>query len=689
MTVIAQIYAPEFKKAMNLKRRKITDLLPELACLLQGSAQAWCLLIFSFAIWSGIKSPLGVRVSIIAAALAVFFFFIVRRYGGKKNPFDARTWTRAGWFLLAFFSVFTFVWAYSYDSIQNSDFGLYYRCGVSLRDALPKWISNCQSNYFYIPDKVYWTRSLIYSAPFGALFGDNYSLFKLYNAGLHVLTMALLFFGLKAYRGPRVATIALLLFGLYPEWLYSVTVATPDNLALFFVIAFLLLLPKLSASRLAIIPIVLIAITMFAANLSRTIGPFLVLTLVLWMLATIRREHWKRPLCSVVAVIGLYGLENSLFSHLIHSSARDQFELLSRVSTVDLNEPLQSIRFVFGWIDQFLPTVPAADRTRIVIEKIILELSQGFAHYPAYLYEKTNLLFQGNGYYSFSSGYSGPNPDTAMTVSTPSVPTSESMPALLWAIALFQILLSSFALLRARRNPLSSACVFFMTIFFLVIIGLGDTQQRYSLLISPTIAIMAAIALFPEDETNPAAGDQSIPIKWTIYGVSLLLLVYLGGAIAAAKIAMRIPKPLMHARQMEEKQIEGRSCNSEKLELAANYKRLRATAQPDATCFSIWIPLPAGTRSLSFFVSRDDFPFPFEGKTDSPYRYRIEHQGDILFDGTLGKKTVQWHRFNLNDGQENMPGNQDGITLIAFKDSPGQAEAFNVWLMSTHGKPLK
>jgi hypothetical protein len=667
--------------------------------LTAGLARAACLLVTGLILWGGLTNPLGSRVALLAAAplaLALTAWMLAARR--PHTPDRERAWSRAGTVALVVLAAAGFVWALAFDSNQSSDFGIYYRCGTSLGAGLHDWMESCRSHYFYQPDYTYWSRALVYSAPFGLLFGDNYAAFKLYNAALHAATLALLFYGVRSLAGARAALVALLVLGLYPEWFFSVTVATPDNLAVGLIVGFLLLLPawiRTEGARGWLITAAL-ALVAFTGNLARTIGPFLIASLVLGALVNLHPDRWKSLLLRLAGVIVLYNIANMVLVAAIGTPVQGQFAFLQRISTIDLHEPLQNYRLVFGWLDQFLPVVPEAARGKVVWHKILTEFAQAFQNYPAYLLAKARVFSEGTGYYWYSSTDGGANPDSAITAAAFTVPTHPAMPVVLGAIVLFMACLTSVALLRVRRGPLVDTCIFFVALVCLVILGLGDTQQRYSLLIVPAMAIIAGVCLFPDaapraQAAAPGAASRAggPPIArhfaWTLAGAAVIVLLYLIGSKAAAMLAQRIPRPLAEARQEGGPPLAGPGCNGTKVTALGDYKRLRVTPAGAPGCFTVWAPIPQGALSASFFLSRDEFPFPFEPRSESPYRVRVEHGGSVLWEGSLDKDVVRWYRFSL---KPTAAGQANGIRFVVAPAGGTAAEPFNVWWLTPSASPL-
>jgi hypothetical protein len=660
-----------------------------------GMGRAACLLLLVIAIWGGLDNPYGWRVPAVGALLlalaAAGWWLAMRR---PATPAGDAAWHKAGLAVLGVTCAAGFGWALAFDSNQASDFGIYYRCGTHFKDTLFTWMESCRSNYFHQPDYTYWSRALVYSAPFGLLFGDNYPLFKLYNAALHAATLAVLYFGVRRLAGARPAVVALILLALYPEWFFSVTMATPDNIGVGLLLGFLLLLPatlRTQGPRGWLLALAL-AVLAFLAHLARTLGPFLMITLVLATLVSLRRDAWKLPLLRAAAVVVLYVLANAALVAAAGRPIQGQFALLERISSVDLHEPLQNYRVVFGWLDQFLPVLPESARTKVALQRIVTELAHGFAEYPLYLLAKVRVFTEGTGYYLYSSMDGGANPDSVMTAPAYTVPTH---PALVFILAGFVLFLASaafLALLRGRRGTLLDACVFFTAVFCAVMLGFGDTQQRYSLLIAPALAIITAMSMFPSTSGETATTSASIgglsprlaTTAWSLGALALLGGLFAAGLVLAPALARRIPEPLVEARQEAHAAIDGMQCNEAPVKLQANYKKLQATPAPAGGCFTLWAPLPDGARSVEFFLSRDEMRFPFEPRTAAPYRVRVEQGGRILLDADLGQDSVRWYQLNL---QPAAAGQGQGVRFVVVPKAPGTKEPLDLWWLTPRARP--
>ena len=171
-----------------------------------GVARAVCLLAAGAAVVARFTrgdSPVA-GVMGLALGLAV----LVALWRGIGSGLAHATWSGAGLVLLAVIAAASFGWAAAFSSVQASDFGVYWRCGVDDAASLANLMEACRSKYISM-ERLYGERTLLYTMPFGALFGANYPLFKLYNAALHVLTAAVVWAGCRRLAGPRAAFIAI------------------------------------------------------------------------------------------------------------------------------------------------------------------------------------------------------------------------------------------------------------------------------------------------------------------------------------------------------------------------------------------------------------------------------------------------------------------------------------------------
>lgn len=653
-----------------------------LSSLLEGCARAWSVCMLGCGVAAGLLgmsgTPLGHGLALFLAAALLLGARLLRT---SSSPQTAQRWHRAGLTVVILATLVSLCWAWRFDSVQASDFGVYFRCGSAPRGNLSQWIHACQSDYLQ-PNLIYWTRSLLYSVPFGIVAGANYPAFKLYNALLHGATLLVWYFGLRHYGGPRAATVATVLLVLYPEWWFTLTLATTDNMALFCVAIFLTCLPHLLRSSGGMLVIPSLAVTLFALQQLRTIGVILALALIAWM-SWWQWQRWSPWLLGrIVAVLALYTLGNTLFDRLLPAALADPLELLKVFSALDLGSD-QSFMINYTWFEHFWPAIPPSWRLDVGLDILFVELTQHFSRYPQYLFHKAAVFFSGLGYYFFATADMGMNPDTVYTVHANTVPASPTLAQWLPAGVTLHLGLAGWTLLRARLDTLSSAALMVLVSFLGVVLGLAEAQPRYSVLIAPVLAWLAAAPLISSEQhfaVSQSNDERRIryPVWTTVVGLGLLLCLY--GVGSGLAYILRPPHtPLLVRTAAGPLPMEDvLPCNLPPLRLEASYKRLRLTPAPGATCMSVRIPVPPDTQALSFFVAGSRFPFPFEPQMTSPYRYRLLSADRLLLDDRLGVLSVRWHRVTFGpDDRLEVP-----LVLIFFAtrdDLAASPEPLDIW----------
>ncbi|MEO7465169.1 MAG: hypothetical protein ABIV42_06825, partial [Nitrosospira sp.] len=548
----------------------------------------------------------------------------------------------------------TFLWAWKFDSVQISDFGVYFRCGAEISQDIEKWVDDCQSNYLH-KNLIYWGRSLLYTTPLASLTGADYPALKLYNATLHTVTMFVWFFGLRQYYGPRIALASTLLLLLYPEWWFTITLATTDNAALLCVVAFILLLPKLNRCARGGLIIIGLSLILFAANLLRAVGPILMLAILFWALfkQCTRREPYL--IVHILYVLVLYAFLNWLLGRVTPSTASDPLQFLKVFSLIDFGST-QDFGSNYVWGEHFWFSIPEEWRASVAFRKIFLEVVNGFYQWPLYLYHKASMLFNGSGYYSFSSSlHTGFNPDTIFTVPLSTVPFSATVFPLLAAIVFFYLVLATWAILRVRLTGPDLVAAIWLGAFSLVILGLGETQPRYSVLVAPALSLLAAIALFRREEPTAKQhpGFSNTSTLNTSRGFLLIAALFGTTVFGLYIIKSAIPNPMLRATQSSYVDHGFSECEYQSAKLESTYKRLRIVTPKGTKCASVNLPLSKAVTAISFFVSGSNFPFLWESPIRSTFRYRVEINDRVFLNTSLDNESTRWHLLDLNHYEVN------------------------------------
>ena len=158
--------------------------------LARGTARVWCLAALALAIIGAALevSPVS-PLALLAVALALISLALSKRFHAlhRRKP---RIVALAPVLVVAAGAVGVVAWTVLFDSMQGSDFGIYYRCGSEPRASISEWVRSCASAYIGQGGQ-YWTRSLFYTAPLGSWLKENYPLLKAANAAAHILTLGL------------------------------------------------------------------------------------------------------------------------------------------------------------------------------------------------------------------------------------------------------------------------------------------------------------------------------------------------------------------------------------------------------------------------------------------------------------------------------------------------------------------
>lgn len=603
--------------------------------------------------WSAFILVLGILASInnaqlrfitcAAIALAAVLVILTRRKRHDTVTAEAPKTNLLCFVLIAFLSLLSYFWALRFDSIQASDFGVYFRCSTEVHSSIQSRITSCQSQYLH-PNLLYWSRSLLYSIPFGIFSGPNYGAFKLYNASLHVATIFLLFFGLRNYFGSRTAITATLILTFYPEWWFTTTLVTSDNAAVLVVAAFLLLLPQLERNRHFKLTVAALSCTMFVGNQLRTIGPMLAATLVFWVVLSQISKPSRATLIKGIVVFVLYVSFNAILSRLTPFSSPDPVQFVKYLFAVDFSSP-QDFSVNYRWFEHFWRAIPPLSGNNVGWSKALLEFTWGFDQLPTYLYKKAAVFFSGTGYYFFSSTDIGPNPDTVFTVPKNTIPVISSAFPWMTAAVAFICALSLFSLFRAKLHGPALAAMLWLSSFTIMVLGLGEVQPRYSVLVAPALSILAAVALSSPGVKQDTVGWRSADVKARNIVIAFLLATIVFGIIV---LGLKAWRSVEITPSQSAKVVTNSLCESRLARVETSYKRVRIVMPKGTSCAAISVAVNPFKRSLSFFVSGTNFPFPFEPKVFSPFHYVLLSQGETLLESSLGDASVKWHQLDLS-----------------------------------------
>ncbi|RIJ07339.1 hypothetical protein DXT77_25565 [Pseudomonas sp. 91RF] len=613
--------------------------------------KAWSLLILMLsgvAVIAGLARANALSLTFSAACLACVLLigFIMARSNRWRLP------AIAGPILLACIMLALGLWVFFFDSGQVSDFGVYYRCGTGDHSSLQAWLENCQSQYL-TKNSTYWLRSFFYSSAIGQLIGGDYSTFKVVNALVHMATVVVWYYGVRASYGVRVASLSSVLLALYPEYWFTTTLVTTDNFAVLCVALFILMAPKLN-DRLstALVFSLFLGIVIFLGHQLRSIGSIFVLSLLFYLICgTTLGKRYSGWVAGAAALL-VFVVCSFAFSKAYETNLPDLFSPVKIVSAIDFHTT-QGFAINYLWAEHFWPATPQPLQLPMAIYKISTEFSGGFLQWPAYVFNKAVVVFSGTGYYGLSAfAYPPDNPDSLVTTTVSNIPFSAGFFPWLSLIVFMYLVSAVVGVFRSKvvSGP-ALVSLLVLGVFGLLVLGMGESQARYSAIIAPALALLAALAFF-SPVTEEAAPERLVSFgKGYLIGLAVILGLFL--------IILLLTKVLPSSEQLngqvklvDATALQSTSCSSDGVSLAPDYKKVRVAFAGTSNCAVVKLDVPAGTATVSFYLSGSRFPFRFEGPGPNVFSYQLLAGESILSSGQTGETSVNYVQVELPKGSE-------------------------------------
>lgn len=398
------------------------------------------------------------------------------------------------WVLLFIALSIVLSFAIHFESVQQSDFGIYLRCGMHLGDfGLENAFQECQSAYMKT-NNIFIQRSVATSWHIGLL-KLSYLGIKLFNFVLSILCwLILIYFFPKNFKKTALGLTAIVYF-LYPERLFSLLIVSPDHVALILLTLWLglvpLCFPKKRHITYSVATIALLVVLLHATDMSRHIGILLTLTIGFLFIVDLLKRRWR--FCILHASLLLFSIFNP-FKLIIPSIYNSQYDIPieKALAAIDFST-LQDSTAAYRWNQHEWYAIPNEHQKEYCWERFSSELKNNFILFPRYFLKKLILLFGGNGYYTFtldSTNQDSFNPDSELIVSKSNVPHSNELIILFRIITMIVFLIAIIGTKRAWIQHEMRGFVAFFYIFILVICGSSEAQPRYSLLLLPSMVIL-------------------------------------------------------------------------------------------------------------------------------------------------------------------------------------------------------
>ncbi len=608
--------------------------------------------IFSVAVYGYIQSDtVSIKLKLIPLVFIIFVLglaFIGNRLWPQRINIE-RLWHRLGLCMLLIFSIVSLAWIYSYSSIQESDFGVYYRCGIAHELGGKSIVTACHSNYLDQND-IFWLRSLFYSTPLGFLFGENYPYFKFANVILQILTITFLYFGTKHYLGVKAAFFATLFLALNPEFWFSKTLVTPDHVALLGIVIFTLLIPKALETTKMFFLVVATSLVCFVSGQLRTVTPLVIMSFIVWGgLAYLESKKCKILIYLFMSIFAVW-IYSFFLTQFMLNVEPSHVNLLATISSINIQGTKDTYSELLLWFESFWPLIPLEMQFEVASNKVLLEIIYNLGALPTYLFNKIQVLFSGSGYYGFAA-YPFPhqNLDTFYTVDNNSIPWNpviEQLSSFIMFITAFFGLIG--IMFTNVKNSFLSINLIWMAVFLMAVAIIGVVQPRYILLAIPAICIFSSLGVLKLvklitqlnlTNENSLFGNNGAKVALTISSLILLsCLIYL--TINHYKNNNR-PITL----QLSDKAVVYESshiCKNSAAKVVANYKSIGFENLKDGECFYKRIILPSDTTGLYLFAQELSNNVSSYNQNISSYNYSFYLNDSVKLEKE-STGVVQWH----------------------------------------------
>ena len=591
---------------------------------------------------------LSVNYRATAFAMAMVIVGIVVWLGGSISN---KAWRFLGLTSVASACVITMIWAIAYSSPQVGDHGVYWRCASDFRFPLTEWFSSCRGSYLEDP-LVYGKRSLAYTLPLGILKLD-YSEFKLWNAFIHIVTIIVFYLVAQRAMGEKGGTLATILFVIQPEWWYTITVASADNLAL---LPMLLALGFYASEKEnnrfmdLVLAAVLVSILLIALEWSRSLSIFFMLTAAIF--ALIAYQPGKVNISIAIALVGpviFIAVNTALLQY--SGIAGNGFELIKTLAEFDVTiRPPGNFQVFFEWSDHLWRSIPFSEKNQFSLIRFADELMHGFASWPSYMVEKIKILTIGTGTAYFVGVDWANNLDTVFTVPENTAPIGAFSMGVSRSLEVLVITIAAFVLIFRPLTRFGQVSMVFTSVFLIIVVGFGQVLSRYGLLLSLPIAIIGGHLVM---DKNDRRYEQIAPSKSLIIGMAVLGFVYLLGYSLAKLYQAEYPRPVLSVKQGVPDPGLPQGCNRDLVPIWNYYqRRMRSELSPVVECASYLFPIESGATAVAFFVTREKLRSRHEDRGHAFFRYGYRiNSGRIVWED-IDNSDAKWNKISFDGNSQ-------------------------------------
>lgn len=576
-------------------------MLPGIASKIFSLPAGLCIVTLATAFLCAFQSAVSATIIGLAAELAILCILI--RLTRDTTPALTR-----GLYVLYF--ALLVGWVLLISSQQVSDFGVYFRCGAEYWKTAPSpraWMKLCESAW--LPGSpTYWRRSLLYTFPIGIISNGSYFALKIFNAAFHLFAVAALYRLVCRHIGKSQGVLAAATLAIYPEFWFATPLATSDNLTILLIVIWLDFLLACLTGNASPKQIVVTALLALALDLLRDIG--LVCVMATAILA-ITSEPSRRLRLAVLSALTLcFMIAIARLGAYVLPAHPEQAGMLARLVGNGITNTNPWLN-VYGWIEYVYPLLPPRDHGRYLAGLISMDIGHGIVAAFHNWLAKTQVLFHGDGYYRFSGAPFDANPDNfGIRGITQTYFSNEGVAAFLTGSSAAFAAAALPGVVRLKNHGLGKVCIAFCSAFLFLVIGFGESQPRYNVLIAPALSIMIAGTTLVERRALRKLTKDVLCV--TLAFITALIVGFLA-VESVARFALASKVVARHFHQEEAKIIDEKQCNVEKASVSIQERYVLIHMPPtQPACYSFLLSVTGQPGDVRYYVMREPIPAQWE-----------------------------------------------------------------------------
>lgn len=550
-------------------------------------------------------------------------------------------------------AAFYLYWGLAYDSVQTGDFGVYWKCGTDFLLPINRWLEICHGAYLKNP-LVYAMRSLFFNVPISWITGNNYLLWKLSMAFLHIASAFLTYKIISAISGNLSGILAAFLLFINPEWTYLITTTSADNIIILFQILSFYIFYRLSCNDnngykfIKFFPAFIL--TFFLAEWLRSIALFFLLA---FLLAPSDFTYKKLFLKQIVFLTSAFVVASFITSIIIHNIWGVHYisplNFASNLAELDVTIfPPQNPQVSFEWMDHLWLAISPENRNEVGLHRFLDELLTQYGQYPKYYFQKIAILFSGSGNMDMLSSVNPNNIDNIFTAPVNTLPSGALAHKIALYANIFILLIALFSVVFFQYSAFHNISLTFIAIFMVIMGGFGPLLSRYGLLIAFPLAVIGSAC---QCNQNPSMGKYLSQLFRVIISSLLIISIYFLGLIASKIYIHYYPRMVLSATQPEASNFpEVGPCNEIRVPINLYFdRRMRSLLESNVSCASYAFPIDTSITNLSFFITREKFPYPNEAIGPIQFEYKIKSGDKFSPWSSLDESASKWIKLELNN----------------------------------------